>query len=459
MPEKERKISLMDEEEAPSVGKPPVAAEEAEVADKPLEELGREPEEPHRGGIAVLLKSFGQGHPDLKRALLIFLGLVVGGGLVAGLIFTFGGDSDYDIISGLRGEGSKSVSSSGSGSLGEGGGTVPAPLSGVLLSEERVEIVRARRPLAIMINNHVDARPQFGLSLADIVYEVVAEGGITRFMAVFHTQDVAQVGPVRSARVYYLQLAAELAAWYAHWGGAYQDLNDASVTFPEADSYAYLNQHNLPSLDQMWLGETAYWRDTSRGVALEHTGYTSTDKLWAEAPNRYPEPDWHRPPEIGSWLFKDEEVGESERPAEASCSFNFWDIQPAFAVKWEYDPATNEYVRYQGEVKQVDALNDQEIRAKTAILQFTTERAVGDQKDHLLYDIIGSGKARILMDGEVSEVTWSKDGLRSRTRYYDAFGSEFTFNRGQIWVEIIPTGNEVTCSVSDEITNSTGTAE
>ncbi len=338
---------------------------------------------------------------------------------------------------------------------------VESPINGLLYTKTRAEIFMDRRPLAIMVNNHVDARPQFGLTEADLVYEAVAEGGITRFLALFHARDSEKVGPVRSARVYYQDWAAEFGAWYAHWGGAVMTDDDRAnkdnpdyefTCHPEADSYDKIDRIGLPSLDQMWLGRTAYWRDNSRGVSSEHTGFTSTQKLLNEAPNRYPEEGWQKFEPFQTWLFKDDPPSrEATEGKGGSLEIYFWEGYQNYDVRWEYDSTTNEYIRYQGGTKQIDAANDQEIRAKNVIVQFTDQSFFGDQKGHLKYATVGDGKAKVFLDGKVIDAEWQKQTIRTRTRFFDAeSGDEIKFNRGQIWIEIVPTGNEITYSSSEE---------
>ncbi len=355
---------------------------------------------------------------------------------------------------------------------GEGERSVPSPVNGVLYTEKEAELFMNRRPLAIMVNNHVDARPQFGLSKADLVYEAVAEGGITRFLALFHAWDVNKIGPVRSARIYYEDWAAEFNAWYSHWGGAYMDADDKAnqnnpnydfTCDPAADAYAKINRINLPSLDQMWLGQTAYWRENNRGVATEHTGYTSTMKLWKEAPNKYP--GWEGFKEFKTWKFKEEDPisdfdeasgGEPAQAPSASSGqapastavFNFWDV-PSFEVKWEYMPEENVYKRYQGGQIQVDAgAENVPLVAKNVILQFTKETSFNDQKNHLNYETVGTGDAFIFLDGRKVEGTWKKPEIRERTKFYDATGNEIKFNRGQIWIQIVPAQKKENVEIS-----------
>jgi len=335
------------------------------------------------------------------------------------------------------GETSSAKTNNGSNAVRE----FASPINGAFHTKEEYENYKDRRPLAVMVNNHIDARPQFGISYADIVYEAVAEGGITRLMPIFHSTDAGKVGPVRSARVHFIDLAAEYYSWYAHWGGAYAPVfpdgtKDYSETNPKADAYQHINDVSLASLDQQWLGDTAYYRDTSRNVALEHTGYTSTNALWKEAPNRYPEEGWTKFIKFRIWKFKEDAV-LSERGFVTDIKFNFWE-DPNFEVIWKYNKDTNDYSRYQGGVKWVDAENKKDIAAKGVVVQFTVETSANDKKNHLLYDIVGAGPAKIFMDGKVINATWSKAAIRERALYYDEEGEEIAFNRGQIWVEIVP---------------------
>ncbi len=329
----------------------------------------------------------------------------------------------------------------------------PAPLNGVYYSKEQADIFMNRKPLAILVNNHVQARPHYGLSKADLVYEAVAEGGITRFLAFFHAQDVDQVGPVRSARVYHLDWAAEVNSWFAHWGGSYMDADDKAnidnpnynfTCDPEADSYAYINELGVPSLDRAWLGDTAYWRDNSRNVAMEHTGYTSTQKLWHEAPNRYPEPGWREFRDFERWLFK-VDAEEFERGPAGKLNIDFWQGYSDYHVIWEYDPSTNLYTRYQGGELQVDAGNsDAPLEAKNIVVQFIEQSFFNDRKNHIRYKTTGTGTALVYLDGKEIQAEWHKESPRERTIFYYAHTSDpIEFNRGQIWVEAVPAGSAV----------------
>src|SRR3989338_8386825 len=160
--------------------------------------------------------------------------------------------------------------------------TEECPLNGEKLTKEEKALWETRRPLVVMIENHTDARPQSGLTSADIIYEAVAEGGITRFATVFYCKDAPYIGPVRSARVYFISFAAEYGnnPLYAHVGGA--------NTPGPADALGKLHTikwSGKNDLNQFSINFPYFFRDYDRltGRATEHTMYSSTQKLWEYA--------------------------------------------------------------------------------------------------------------------------------------------------------------------------------
>jgi len=158
--------------------------------------------------------------------------------------------------------------------------TEACPLNGALYSKQQRDWWEKHRPLGVMIENHSDSRPQSGLSGADVVYEAVAEGGITRFLVMFYCQDAGQVGPVRSARTYYIDFVSEYGnnPLYAHVGGANQP--------GPADALSQINTYGWGSyndMNQFSIGFPTFWRDSDRlghATATEHTMYSTVQKLW-----------------------------------------------------------------------------------------------------------------------------------------------------------------------------------
>lgn len=334
--------------------------------------------------------------------------------------------------------------------------TETCPLNGAKFTKAEKDIWEKRRPLTVMIENHQEARPQSGISRADIVYEAVAEGGITRFLAVFYCGASAldvQIGPVRSARTYYLDFASEYGDYplYAHVGGAnnFQGTGDTHLKARALEQIQSYGWRLYNDLDSMSLSFPTYWRDYERldhPVATEHTMYSTTDKLWKVAEQRKltnvneDGVSWDK--NFVSWKFKDD-TKESERE-EKSPEFYFWSDYNDYKIKWEFAKSTNDYRRINGGVAQKDRNDDSEIRAKVVIIVFMTEQGSIDRNKHLLYGTTGSGQAIVFQDGKAITGTWNKKDREERMIFKDLRGGEISLNRGQIWIEVLPKGAKVT---------------
>ena len=327
--------------------------------------------------------------------------------------------------------------------------TEECPLNGAMKSKSARALWEKRRPLGIMIENSVDARPQSGLSAADVVFEAVAEGGITRFLAVFYCTDVATVGPVRSARVYFMDFLGGFGNYplYAHVGGA--------NTPGPADALGQLEKMgwtNYNDLNQFSVGFPVFWRDYERlpGVATEHTMYTSTVKLWDIAKTRElteVDEDGERWDKDFSYKEFKNDPSQGSRPNSLSVSYAFWDSQPKFNTTWTYQRASNSFVRSTAGQKHVDKNTGNQLAAKNVVILFMDESVADDgydQGQHLLYGTKGSGKAMILQDGKAVDGTWEKDNRFSPLTVMNKKGEEITYTRGPTWFIVIPTGNTVT---------------
>lgn len=325
--------------------------------------------------------------------------------------------------------------------------TEECPINGKMFTKQERAIWEARRPLTVMIENHEDSRPQSGLLNADVVYEVIAEGGITRFMAVYYCGASAEdmiVGPVRSARTYFLDIASEYGDYplYAHVGGANKP--GKTNALGQIGDYGWLRAGN--DMNQFSLGFPTFWRDyerLGREVATEHTMYSSTDKLWEIATKRGLDAKdeegnlWNE--DFVSWKFED----SNETGSVLEVAFDFWSGYKAYSVKWQFDAGTKAYKRFNGETEHKDLNKDSQIQAKNIVVQFVKEVGPLNELKHMLYGIIGEGKALVFKEGDVIKANWSKDERQSKTIFTDNAGNEIAFSRGPIWIEILPLGQEV----------------
>ena len=315
----------------------------------------------------------------------------------------------------------------------------PCPLDGALYTKNRSTQWQNRRPLAVMVENHVDAKPIIGLSRSDIIYEAVAEGGITRFMAIFLCQDAGDIAPVRSARTYFLNWLSEYDASYAHVGGA--------NTPGPANALGQIEEYGIYDLDQFGIGFPTYWRGTDK--LAPHNVHSTTKKLWEAAEKRNFGPKneegerWDK--NFREWKFKDDSLLEA-RGSQGSIVVPFWSQQPDYTVTWQYDKETNLYKRYESNTAQIDPLTNEHISGKSVIIQFQVESEANDgyPDGHLLYKTTGTGKALIFLDGKVVNGVWQKSDRISRTIFFDSQGREVSLNRGTVWIQTVPVGNNVT---------------
>lgn len=328
--------------------------------------------------------------------------------------------------------------------------TEECPLNGKMLSKTEKKIWEEQRPLGIMIENHKVARPQSGLSSADIVYETVAEGGITRFLAIFYCQNASYAGPVRSARIYFLKFLEGYGQnpLYAHVGGANTD--------GPADALGYINELDWSSyndLNQFSVPFPYFWSDYERlkNVATEHTVYTSTKKLWQYAKDERKLTDvdeegirWDKG--FSAWKFEDD-AKTSERGKVVKIDFGFWNnLANDFSVVWSYDSNTNSYKRTNGGKLHTDKNTGKQLEAKNIVVMFAKESPANDgyEGGHLLYKNVGSGEMLFFKNGQVIKGTWSKETAEDNIKFFGNNNEEISMVRGQVFVEMLPIGNKVT---------------
>lgn len=275
-------------------------------------------------------------------------------------------------------------------------------------------------PVAIMIENLITVRPQSGLDQANVVYEALAEGGITRFMAVYGITDtIDRIGPVRSARPYYLDWAHEYGALYGHVGGS-----------PTA--LARINSENIFDLNQFFNAQY-YVRDSSIGAP--HNVFTDSEKL------TFALRDKEAPAEgtFSPWKFTDG-ISLDARPTTGQTitidysTFNY-------KVEYTYNRDANTYDRSQAGEPFLSG--GQRISPTNVIVQYVATGLEDSQR--LTMTTVGTGDAVVFNNGVAIAATWRKPSLKERTRFYDATsGEELLLNRGQTWVQVVPTGTAVT---------------
>ena len=321
----------------------------------------------------------------------------------------------------------------------------------MLYTKQEREKWEKTRPLAIMIENHAESRPQSGLSRADVVYEAVAEGGISRFMGVFTAvlpHKARMWHRFRSARTYFLPWVLEYDALYNHVGGA-GNCSDPTVD-ERAKALCQIDTYKIKDMDQFGISFPTCYRNYDRldhPVATEHTMVCVTDKLLKLASER----GWANVDAKGvpwdknfeQWKFKDD-AKEADRGASLSAKFVAWKgYEAEYGVRWDYDPKQNRFLRVNGGAPHMDLETKEQLWAKTVIIQFARGTGPVDEHAHLLYNNVGKGDGLMLVDGKAIKITWSKPVRTDRTKFFDAVGGEVPINRGPVWIELLPIGTPV----------------
>jgi hypothetical protein len=292
--------------------------------------------------------------------------------------------------------------------------TEASRLTGVQISPELNQLTVT----GIMIENSPDARPQSGLKDAGVVFEAIAEGGITRFLTLFQEAQPDYIGPVRSVRPYYLQWLQGFDAAIAHVGGS-----------PEA--LAKIRNEGIKDLDQFYNGG-AYQRISGRYAP--HNVYTSRGSLLALEKSKG---------------FTSSNFTGFARKAEKAivpATARLIDIAisgPLYNVHCDYDAATNLYLRSEGGKPHIDEKAGAQITPKV-VIALVLPQGIDPDGIHTSYQPIGSGKAYIFQDGGVTDGTWSKASDKDQIHFGDANGAPLGLNPGQTWISMVGAATNIT---------------
>ncbi len=295
------------------------------------------------------------------------------------------------------------------------------PLTGLPVADPAA---RNRRPLAIKISNYPPVvRPQSGVDRADLVFEHYAEGGVTRFTAVYLGQDAEPVGPVRSARLIDLEIPAMFQAILAY-SGASAGVN-ARIRASDFVERALSPDSGL--------GPSVFWRIQRPGVALEHTLFTSTRRLWEEADRR----GINGRPNLPAMPFS-QAPPAGGRPVSALVIP--YRVEP---VRWRYDPGSGRWLRWTAGQPHMDALTGRQLSAANVIVVYAHHQTTDIIEDRLgnrsiEIQIWGRGRAQIFRDGRMWEGQWLRLRREDMLRFVDAQGQPIPLKPGNTWFQMVP---------------------
>ena len=285
------------------------------------------------------------------------------------------------------------------------------------------------RPYAVMINNNHAAWPQCGVQDAYLVYELVAEGGITRMMALYKDADTAKIGSVRSARHYFLDYAEENDAIFVHWGGS--DL-----------AYSRITSSGINDIDGMSVGGNTFFRDTSLNRAYEHTGFTDMKELKKLAAEK----GFDRDTTADLLLnYSVEEVKLNDIEGAIPANSVYIRYSDYHSTSYEYDEENKVYKRSMSGTPNTDLVTGEQYTAKNIITyQVYNYTISGDDKGRQEFNNVGTGTGYYITNGYAAPITWEKTSHSSQTVYKYANGEEIDVNDGNTFIQIQPQGQALT---------------
>ena len=299
------------------------------------------------------------------------------------------------------------------------GNKVRSYLTGRFVPEE----IGDRRPVAIMLNNIEDAMPMSGVGSADVLYECVVEGSLTRMMGVFEAyDDLEKIGSVRSCRNYFVYYALDHDAVYCHYG-------QSSYALPLLEQDYVDNLSGLAAI-----GDTVFYRTTDR--VAPHNAYASAKGI-KKGIEDMGYRNTYKDGYIGKFTFAHD--GDPNDLSQED-SYDATHIEPGYKINkpyLEYDPKDEKYYRWQYGTEHIDDLTGEQLSFDNVILQYSSWEQI-DDKGYLGFDCHGGGRMVYITKGKAVDGSWiSFGGDQGAVRYFDSDGEEIVVNQGKTLIEII----------------------
>lgn len=294
--------------------------------------------------------------------------------------------------------------------------TATSKLTGHPVEESVLEV----RPAVVMLDNHYGARPQAGLNEADHIYEMLAEGRITRYMAVFQSGSPSPVGPVRSARPYFIDRALEYDPYYVHVGGSMQAMTD-------------IINLNMADIDGLSSGVNVFWR--TRHKKIPHNMYSSFEAIQKESVRK----GYRQSGDFEAMTFNESlssiggEVGKYVKAVYKEPTSR---DKVGYYIEFTFNEESKKYERSVNGKPHLDENDDSRLTADNIIIQIAKHKII-DNEGRRDVSLIGEGNGYFISNGEKLAITWSKSDRHARTIYKDLNGDEIKFNPGNTWFQVV----------------------
>lgn len=282
------------------------------------------------------------------------------------------------------------------------------------------------RPVFVSVENHYDARPQWGITSADIVWELPAEGDITRMLLMFADASRLpdKIGPTRSARHYFIEIVEGYDAILVHFGGS-----------PQA--YSAISQYGTSNLDGMSLG-SYFSRDNSRDVAIEHRAYTTQEKIMSAIDNydvRTTIEDGYKNP----FTF----YSSTQSLSGGACTQFTVPFSSSTTYTLTYNETDKVYYSSLGSNPFMDDNGTQQNFTNVIVCYVDVSYIAGDSKGRKSLDL-SSGEGYCFTNGTYEQISWEKGDYEDTMNFYGANGEELALNVGRTYVALVPSSNQIT---------------
>ncbi len=292
---------------------------------------------------------------------------------------------------------------------------IPSPLSGIYALDEKVN----RRPVAIMFDNHPSARWQSGLKDAEIIYEFLVEAPYSRYMGIYLINDPSSIGPIRSARPYFITSSLEYDAVYVHVGGSEQAKSDAKTL-------------KIADIDGLSSSNKVFWRKSHKKIP--HNTYSSMEAIRTTQEER-------KYKIIGEYIpfkFNEDEMGIEGRVANKIIIKYRKDNN----TEYNYNEEKKIYSRTKDGKLHIDEADETPITAKNIIIQEAKTKVL-DNEGRLEIQLIGEGQGKYITHGKFIDIKWVKKSRNDKTIYYTLEGEEIILNPGVTWIQIVEPKTEI----------------
>ena len=320
---------------------------------------------------------------------------------------------------------------------------IPANLNPLTGLQDLTEDAQGSRPIAIMVENTPEARPQWGITSPDVVIEGMAEGGVTRMMWIYADSNKIpdKVGPVRSARHDFVELAAGMNAIYAHWGGS------DGKNLGKYMAYQAFDKFDVDHIDALKYEGSYFFRDTTRtNVSIEHRGITSKSAIQKAIKNLA----FDTKQTLTDWAPYKVAVDEGKIPwsDSSSDSGTCTSITVTFSSSYKHTFKYNEkdklYYNYLNNKLMTDGNNDKPMAVKNVLFLYVPVESMNTEKGHVDWKFEAKDndhKGMYIVNGTGRKISWNYDEKTASLKFYDFDNTPLTIYPGQVYIGIVPIAN------------------